>query len=428
MALTLVLVIPVQAFEGRGANRVVVAANEVINDDLYVGANEFVLDGAVNGDVVAFGTTITINGTIKGDLLTAGQTIIVNGNVEDDIRMAGAALFVGDSAKIGGDIISAGASLETRPGSVVGQDVVFAGGQALFAGEISRNLDFGGGGLELRGGIGGNVRAEVGDPSAEAGNPPLNMFMPQVSVPMPTVRSGLTINPSAKIEGNLAYTSLAEFSIPAGVVTGKVTHTEPVVGPEAVQVAPPTPAQTAAKWFLDLLRLVVTLILFGLLLGWLAPMFVKTLAATVQSKPWPSLGWGVIAYAAFFFALLAVVTVMILGGIIFGGLTLSSLSGTIIWVGILMLFALILGFVLATSFLTKIVVGWLGGRWILSRFNPALGEHKVWPLVVGVVIVAVLVSLPFVGWLFSLLMIFAGLGAMWLWARERMAKPVPVTG
>lgn len=43
-------------------------------------------------------------------------------------------------------------------------------------------------------------------------------------------------------------------------------------------------------------------------------------------------------------------------------------------------------------------------------------------MLVGVIIVAVLVSLPYVGWLFSLLVTFAGLGALWLWGRDWMGK------
>ena len=110
--LTLTLVAPASAFDGREGDKVVIASDEVVNDDLYVGATEFVLDGTVNGDVIAFAQTVTINGTIKGDLMAAGQTVVVNGSVEDDLRIAGSVLVLGDEAKIGGDIVGAGASLE----------------------------------------------------------------------------------------------------------------------------------------------------------------------------------------------------------------------------------------------------------------------------------------------------------------------------
>ena len=90
--LSLALVTPALAFEGRDGDKVVIAADEVIDDDLYVGANEFILDGTVTGDLIVGGTIITINGTVEGDLWAAGQVIIVNGTVKDDARIAGAGL------------------------------------------------------------------------------------------------------------------------------------------------------------------------------------------------------------------------------------------------------------------------------------------------------------------------------------------------
>jgi hypothetical protein len=176
--------------------------------------------------------------------------------------------------------------------------------------------------------------------------------------------------------------------------------------------------EKTASWSLDLLRSIVTLVLFGLLLGWLLPSFMKKLQDKLQSQPAASLGWGIVAFAAFFFVLLLIFIVMVLGGIFFGVLTLSGISGTFIWVGILAIFELIVGFALVTAFLTKILVARLTGKWILNRFNPALAEHKFWPLLLGVIIIALLLALPFIGWLFGLIVMFLGLGALWFWGRD----------
>ena len=87
MLLTITFVSPAYAFDGRSGDKIVIQAADVINDDLYVGANEFALEGTVNGDVVAFAQTVTVNGTVNGDLITAAQTVVVNGVVTGDIRM-----------------------------------------------------------------------------------------------------------------------------------------------------------------------------------------------------------------------------------------------------------------------------------------------------------------------------------------------------
>ncbi|MCJ7434791.1 MAG: polymer-forming cytoskeletal protein [Anaerolineales bacterium] len=417
--LTLTFATPVRAFDGRSGENVTIKADEVVEDDLYVSASTFVLDGTVKGDLLVVGETITINGTVEGDLMAAGKTIIINGTVTDDIRIAGAALQVGENASIGGDLIAAGASLETKKGNVTSGDLVVGSGQALLAGDVAGNVLAGTGSLELRGAFGGDVEAAVGDAEDHAGGPPPPMFMSDMGVSVPVVASGLTITEGTTIKGNLKYTFTNEIKVPTGSVSGKVTHIHPVVTPET---APLTPAQKAMSWTLGLLRNIATLIILGLLLCWLMPMFIGSLADKVRSQPWPTLGWGVVTYAAFFFALLVILLVMILGAILFGVLTLGGLSGTIIGVGIFTIFTLILGFVLVTSFLTKIVVGWLGGKLILSRIKPELAEHKIWPMVIGVSIIALIVSLPYIGWLLGLLVTFVGLGALWLWGRERVNK------
>ena len=424
--LLLTFVTPASAFDGRSGDRVVIESDEVINDDLYVTAGEFVLDGTVNGDLIALGQTITINGTVDGDVMAAGQTIVVNGTVTGAIRMAGSILFVDENAGIGGDVISTGYSLEIQEGGEVGQDLVFAGGQILLAGGISRNAQVATGAFELRGTVGGNVSADVGEAGAGNAGPPPSLFMPPSSVPAPTVAPGLTIDPSARIEGDLEYTQSEELAIPAGAVAGTVTRQESSTASSTPQE---TTGERIAKWALDLLRASITLILIGLFLLWLFPFAMQGLSVKLQTAFLPSLGWGVVAYAAFFFVLLLAIIGMIVGGLLFGVLTLGGLAGTVIWLGILSLFALILGFVLVTSFVAKIVFGQALGRWLLSRTNSALAEHRFWPMIIGVLITVVVIALlsfplipGFLGWLLNIAVVLLGLGALWLWGRERMAR------
>jgi cytoskeletal protein CcmA (bactofilin family) len=433
MMLTLLLLtfaIPVYAFEGRDGDKVVVGADEVIDDDLYVGANEFILDGTVNGDVIVGGSIITINGTVNGDLWAAGQVVIINGVVMDDARIAGAGLQLGDNAQVGGDLLAAGASLETRAGSTVGNDVLVGAGQALLAGNVERDVLAGAGALELRGDIGRDVKAYVDQTQETASGPSPNIYMQQnIPMTLPSVPPGLTVAESAQISGDLEYSSTYDLTFPASAVGGQVTRIEPQVREGQVRVAP-TPAQETGKWALDLLRTIVTLVLFGLLLGWLAPVFLNIASGKIRAQTWPSLGWGAIAWAAFFFALLLIVIVMIAGGIIFGVLTLGGISGTIIWLGILSLFVLVVLFVLATAYVSKIIVGSALGKWIFSKTNPALAEHKFWPMILGVTLLAIVIALfrfplmplGFFGWLLNFAVVLFGLGALWLWGRERMSK------
>ncbi len=429
--LALTTAAPAYAFDGRSGDKVVIQSGDVINDDLYVGANEFVLDGTVNGDVIAGGQMITINGTINGDLMAAGQTIVINGTVTGAARIAGSVLFIGEKANIGKDVIGAGYSLESRKGSAIGRDVIYAGGQILLAGDVTRNVQVATGGLEIAGNVGGNVKADVGEANQSQAGPPPTMFMGPSTVPIPLVKTGLTIDPSAKITGNLAYTQNNDLTFPAGIVSGKISRTTPPVNQKAQGTSGfvETPAQKVGTWSLNLLRSLVTLILIGLLLLWLFPALIKKPTEKLGTKPWPSLAWGVVAYAAFFFAILLILFVLILGGILFGVLTLGGLSGTVIWLGILALFALIVGFVLVTSFITKVVFGMALGKWILIQVKSPLAEHRFWPMVIGVaitVVVIALLSFPlipgFLGGLLNFIVILLGLGAVWLWGRDALSK------
>jgi cytoskeletal protein CcmA (bactofilin family) len=418
---------PASAFDGRSGENIVIESNEVIDDDLYVTAATFVLDGTVNGDLIAAGQTLTINGKVDGDVMAAGQTIVVHGEVTGAIRMAGSILLVDEAASIGGDIIAAGYSLETREGSTIGQDLVFAGGQSLLAGDVARNLQVATGAFELRGTVGGNVNADVGEANAGYAGPPPTLFMPPSSVSIPTVAPGLRIAESAKVEGSLDYTQSEDLVIPAGVVAGKVTRSQPATN----RAAPPqeTTSDRIVSWGVNILRASITLILIGLLLLWLFPSFVQGLSLKVQSATWPSLGWGLVAYAGFFLVVLLVIVGTILGALLFGLLTLGGVAGTIVSVGLLSLIALIVGFVLVTSFVAKIVFGEALGRWLLARANSPLAGHRFWPMVIGVVVTVVVIALlsfplipGFLGGLLNFAVILFGLGALWLWGRERMAR------
>jgi len=81
-----------------------------------------------------------------------------------------------------------------------------------------------------------------------------------------------------------------------------------------------------------------------------------------------------------------------------------------------------------TSSRAKIVVGAALGKWVLGKFNLDLAEHKFWPVVTGVSIIALVIGLfefpllplGFFGCLLNFAVVLFGLGALWLWGRERL--------
>jgi len=410
------------AFEGRGGDTIVIGADEVVEDDLYVGAGTFTLNGTIKGDLIVGGSTIEINGTVEGDLIAAGQTVVVRGTVADDVRIAGQALTLDSDAQVGDDVLAAGFSIEAEKGSSVGGDFFYGGYQALLAGDVAEDVGVAVGGLQLSGSVGGDVKAEVG----EAGEGPPPMFFMPGAPAMPSVPLGLTVDEGARIGGKLDYTSASEWSVPAGIVAGAITRHEPEVKIEEEVVV--SPAMLAVGWFLGHLRRLVTLLLAGLLMVWVVPSWMEKATGALRASPLPSLGWGVVSIAAFFFVLLVILIVTILVAVVLGIITLGGLAGTTVWTGGLTMALLVFFFSIAVTYVTKVVVSFLGGRLILARLQPDWAEGRIWPLVVGVVLFIVITAIPILGWLVNLIVVLLGLGVLWLLGRDiyRQRRAVPV--
>ncbi len=427
--LTISIAMPARAFEDRTGATITIAADEIIEDDLYVGAEILIVDGVIKGDLIVGAATIIINGTVEGDLIAGARDVVINGTIQDDARIFGAAFLLGETAIIGDDLVGAGGSLETRPGSSIGGDLMMGDGQNLLAGDIAGDVKLGTGAVELRGSIDGDAVFAFGNMENEGQNMGPMQFGSEQGIATPALTVGLKFGPNAKIGGTLEYISDRDLNIPASIAGGNVTRTEPVYSEEEIaqmRKLHPTPGQIALDTSLKIVRNIFSLILVGLFLGWLFPNLFGKIGQRLQANPLPSLGSGFLAWAGFFFGLLLILFVMTLGGIIFGLLTLGNLSGAVIWTGLLALFGLSVSFALVVAFITKVAVSLLIGKLLLEKFKPEWAEHKFWPLALGVVLFAVLSAIPGLGWIVETLVGLLGLGALWLlgkdwWEARRVA-------
>jgi hypothetical protein len=408
-ALALAALAPtVWAFEERSGEKVVIGADEVIQGDLYVSAATFVLDGTIEGDLVVVGQAIAINGTVEGDLMGGGQVLTLNGKVLDDARIAGVALTLSEGAEVGGDVVAAGTSLESKPESEVGGDLLFFGYQALLAGVIEKNIRTVSNGLEIQGAIAGDVVAQVSSGEDSPAYNPMQFIPSMPSVP--NVRGGLLIGEGARIGGDLEYESPAKADVPAGTVEGQERHilqATPEPKPEK------TPTQRFVDWILRNLRRLVGLVVVGLLLVWLVPSWLGCAASNLGERPWPVLGLGAATFFGYPVAVLLFLLVLLMVSLLLILVTLGNLGGALIWIGVALVMLLSVAFGLAITYVSKIVIGFWGGRLLLKSIKPEWAEKPVWSMLVGVVIVALLLSIPFVGGLFWLALTLFGLGTLW---------------
>jgi hypothetical protein len=430
-------VTPALAMGVKTDDEVVVSSD--VDDDLYAAARHFTLSATVHGDLIVFAQKVTIQpgGVVEGDLMGAGQDIIIQGEVKGDVRIAGGVILVSSTGKVDEDLIAAGYSLELESGSQVGMpdsqkdgNVAFAGSQASFSGSVAGDIDMIGEGLELNGTVAGNLKIYVGQEKADR--------LPFGTLPglsdAQTIPGGLTFGSQAKIGGSLEYTSPEEASIPSAVITReKVTfHLQEFYWERVQTTRRASTLNRVEDWGMNQFRWFLSLLLVGLLLAWAAPELTRRSAEHLQAKPLHSLGWGFVSIFALVFGVLSLIVFMGILGVILGILHLTGLLALDIILGFMALFGLVMVYVTAAVLVSKVVVSYLGGQLILGRIKPEWAKSRIWPLLLGLVIFAILTAIPLhIGQFFNVVIILLGLGALWLagsdWIRRKSSKQEEVS-
>jgi hypothetical protein len=237
-------------------------------------------------------------------------------------------------------------------------------------------------------------------------HPPLIPNAPTI----PQIPSGLTLTETAQIGGKLTYRSAADAKIdPGATIAGRVTREDL---PAAANQSP----NVAYGIFWQLQRL-LALGLVGWLLLRLTPGWTQTLSANVQSRPLPSLGWGIVTVAVVLIVPIVVFALSI-PLLMIAGLFLPSLALPIFGIELLALFTLLIGFVIVASFVPPIVLSFLGGQWLISKLRPNRSVENWRILFMGLIVFVLLTAIPVVGNVFNTIASFLGLGALWLWWRQ----------
>ena len=396
----------------RSGEVIVVEADEVIDDDLYLTGQKVTVKGTIQGDLVVFAQNIEIEGTVEGDLIAAGQTVVISGRIGDSVRIAGQVLKVASSADIDGDLLAAGFSLECQPETKIHGDLVYAGYQALLAGEIERNLKVAANALEIQGEIGGDASLKV---EAASGQGPPPNFGPPPEVAWPGVPTGLTIGDTAHIGGDLEYASPEAGDIAAGAkIDGQVEHEMQI--PEAQQ-PPPNPI-----W--QILRRGASLLVVGLLLIVYRPAWILRIADRVREKPGKSLGYGIFAVALATFAFFVIFGLTLAACIAVAVIQLPNLIGPALVLGTLGMATIAgLGW-FYLIYAAPVVIALSAGRLIFRQTGSGNFLSCALALVVGLLLVVAVTSIPFVGGVIALALMLLAVGGIWV-ARRPEPDSIP---
>ena len=391
----------VWAADFRTGDVVIISAEEVIDDDLFVSGERIEVNGTVTGDLFATGREVIVNGTVEGSLFMAGMTLEMDGQVDGSLYSTGYALIVGSEADIGRNLYFGGFSLTTEPGSTVGRSVYVGGYQAILNSEVANDVAVSGAALELGGSVGGDVKGEVASPE-EGGPPP---FIPAFPGSVPAVSPGLRVSDSAEV---------------GGVVDVLISE------PEAEAERRPRD-----RAFFGLARAIanrvgefIALLIVGGLLLYFWPAVMRRASTEVQERPLPSAGRGCLVTLLFPIAVIVAGIIVVVLALLGGLVTFGTLLGDILGIGGATIGLAVALFVFIFFLVTKAIVAFLGGRLILNRVAPQ--SDPGWltdftALALGALIYEILRAIPIVGWIVAAIVILVGLGAIvaLIWERIR---------
>jgi len=401
--LAIVLMFPSTAL-ARGANvKDTVNEGEVLDHSAILSGQTVIMNGVVNGDVIAIGNDIKINGEVNGDLAVIGKNVFLNGPVSGSIYISALFLAIGPQASVESDVYFIGSRITTQAGSTINRDLNAISLESELAGNVSRKVN------------------------AWVGPTVLAQKLYDFLVSKGWWPKSLQINPRSLQDGfgKQAQSELAfgltptRLLIPnsSPVVNGRLLDT--AAGSRLEQPANAIDVPRLEAWATSLLRTLVTLLILGLLIVWLVPTRLDLAREQARFKPWRALLTGLVVFVLGWLVALLVFIAVIALAYFFYWISLPSLGFFIGSFGLISLGLALSLFWLSIAYVSKIVVAYLLGSLIFKRFIPSFAQSRVWPLVVGLILYALLASIPYLGWLIAIISTLIGLGALWMLTSSR---------
>ena len=363
-----------------------VKEGEVVDHNLVLSGPTVKMDGTVEGDLLALGDKVTINGDVDGNLVVIGNQVLINGPVSGSVYIGAATLVVGPEASVGRDVSYVGGMFETQETSSVARDLNLVSLDANMAGSTGRQ-----------------VNALIG--------------------PM---RLGIVIYDFLKNQGWLPQTTGRELQAPPNATAGQsafgsftiqsVRNLALLVSPADVPALQGTTSDSEAwrEWGIALLRNIGALLIIGLLAAWLLPVQLRWTSNQPQVRPWRSLLTGfLILLLGWFVAILALLLFLGLAFFLFWA-SLPNLGFLVGSLGLLAVGLAMVVYWLSIAYFSKVVVAFLFGRLLFARFMPKYEQSRFGALIVGVIVYALIASIPYLGWVFAVITTMFGLGALWI--------------
>jgi cytoskeletal protein CcmA (bactofilin family) len=348
---------PASATEFRKGDSVNVKKGEVIKGDFFATGEHIRIDGEVDGDVYAFSNQVDVTGHIDGDLICFAKGVRVSGIVDGNLRAGANNVTITGTVERNVTVWNEALNLDSS--GKIGRSLTAGGETLTLDGKIGRDFLGFAESTTISGFIGGSVR--------EQGN-------------------SLSIASGAEIDGKTSFKGHKEPSVASDAKLGS---------PLEFTLLEHKHEERRGGYYLWRVILTGTIVLFGLVLAGLMPKFAME---TVESAGQIGASFGVGVLVCFGVLIASIIACFTIVGLLVG------FSAFMLW--------------LVMVFAAEVVVGGIVGQWIMGR------DDDFWPfflrVVVGIVVVRVLTSVPFVGFWVWVIVTLWGMGAISLALYRRL--------
>ena len=336
-----------------------VAADQTVTDELWVLANTVQTEGSFGNDLfAAAGCDISIKGSYEGNLWSAaGTTLTLGGECRRNARLLGQTLRI--DGKIAGNLIALGNTVVIGPDAAIDGNVRLIGSSVVMEGTIKGKATINSARTVT---LGGNIEGDVKVVSAE-----------------------IILPPTARIGGNLVYTSSQELIPADGVVGGKLQR----VTPKPPPLLSVERVKTHAMWFF-------AAFLVGVPFISTFPMTTAMASLLARKAPMKCLAVGFIA--SFLLP-------------VFGLMCVSSLIG-------LPLGSLILASWAILVYVSRIIMGLMIGTLILKTGSTSIGRVLL-AMASGLALIYLATLIPSVGLPVQLAVVWMGMGSLLLALQQK---------
>ena len=338
--------------------------NANVADDIFAAGRNVIFDTVSAKNIIAAGMSLSFTGITADDLIVAGGRMDVSGNIKDDV-VAVVCPFCPVMGR-----------LHLTNGMQIGDDARLAGRDIAVDGRIGGDLYAAAQQFRLSGEVVGNARIEA---------------------------DRIALAPGARIGGDLLYTSQTKPEVADGaIIAGQVRQVE-----SQLPFAEGLPESWIWYGVLAVIGFGVAILLLGAAVQLALPGLLSNAVATVQAKPWSTLGRGLV---------LALVV----------PIAIALLMATVIGIPIGMVTAA--GFVVLVA-LAFVAIAYCIGLYVRRLFGrqdipTGLGSRILWTSL-GIFILLIVGLIPFIGWAIGVLAMIAGLGAVISQLGPVFRKPDP---